>query len=125
MARRFEGIRVGDQLLQRGSVGAFNRLYPDIYWIVTDLWFDPVRGQHKRANGEMVAVQQIGPDGKGRGRKTPHTIRGLAANGFERATMDYADFCAQREAARQEGTVVNIRFGAVIRKRPKLPGGRL
>lgn len=102
MARRFENIAVGDQLMN-----AAWRAAP--YFIVTDLWFDPVRGHKKRASGEMVAVQQIGADGKPKGMKQGHTIRGLAAQGFVPADMDYAAWAAARHQGIADGVVVPIR----------------
>lgn len=109
MARRFEAIAVGDQLMNSAW-----RAAP--YFIVTDVWFDPVRGFKKRESGEMVAVRAIGSDGQLKGPKLGHTIRGLAAQGFVQADIDYISIAAARHQGIADGVVVPIR-----KPRPLLP----
>lgn len=114
--RRFDGIKPGDQLEQSR--------YGKSYWIVTDTWFDPVKGQNNPQQGDMVAIQQINHNtGNPRPSKTAHTIRGLASNGYTWASRDWMSFFRSRLAAHQEGTVVGIGHARTIRKRPKSPGG--
>jgi hypothetical protein len=90
------------------------------YYIVTDLWFDPVAGQDDPIAGEMVAISHINEAGIWR-RKQPHTKRGLASQGFHYADVDYIALCKARVAAGKEGAVVGIGYGNVIRRRPRLP----
>jgi len=126
MARRFDTIKVGDQLCERrGSEHLYHRL-PASFFLVTDLWFDPVRGQYRHASGEMVAIQRIGWDGSPRGPKYAHTIRGLAQAGYQIAEMDFQTLALLRVEAMREGTVIGISAGHRLRKqraglpRPKL-----
>lgn len=131
--RRFENIKVGDQLMRRyvskwtGSrngqkaEGSNETVW---YYIVTDLWFDPVRGNEKRDSGEMVAIQRLRENGEPVSHKEGHSIRGLAANSFQYADIDYIQFCKDRMEALKEGKVVGISHGRAIRRRPKLPSTR-
>lgn len=64
-------------------------------------WFDPVRGERDDTAGQMAAVRAI--TGSGRGPSLyPHTLRGLAQNGYWPATSDQSatirTWLAQREA---------------------------
>lgn len=136
-ALRFAGLQVGDQLMQthtlrawRGGKDDFSKPAPELsqtkwYYLVTDLWIDPVSGQDDPVAGQMAAIVRIDEDGYPHGRKWPHTLRGLASQGFHYADRDYIAFCRQREAATEAGSVVGIGLGQVIRRRPKTPGGRL
>ncbi len=87
MGVRSDEIEVGDQLVERSSGTAV---------VVTDLWFDPVRGQKRPAGGMMAAVQVIGPDGVPRAYKRAYT-RGQLAADFDRADRDI--MAARRAAA--------------------------
>jgi hypothetical protein len=112
MTGRFAHVMVGDQLeliVRGGGRGGV--------WLVTDLWFDPVRGQTKEARGHMVAVQRVNSStGEPVGSKFGYSRRGLAALGFRIADRDWAGFYKARFAAYQEGKVAPIRKP---RPRPK------
>lgn len=135
--RRFENIKVGDQLMrewiQQGwRGGRDDTKQPPVklssqtwYYIVTDLWFDPVKGDEKPRLGEMVAIQRLGQKGEPIGRKIGHSKTGLASNAYRYADMDYVKFCNDRLAAIEEGRVVGIGMGQIIRRRPKVSGGGL
>jgi len=135
-AVRFADIKVGDQLMKtyttKGSGGRDDphghsrELHQATwYYIVTDLWFDPVAGQENHVAGEMVAISLIRSDGKIRSRKEPHTKRGLASQAFHYADRDYITDCKTVVTAVKQGKIVGIGMGQVIRRRPKLPGHRL
>lgn len=125
---RFSDIKVGDQLVHEYAVKS-QTLGPDgwsemrpshkqtNYCIVTDLWFDPVRGQKSYAAGQMAAVSWIRPDGSVDKRKRGHSLRGLASNGYRYAEIDYINLCKARISSEK---VVGIGFGNVIRRRPKV-----
>lgn len=53
--------------------------------ICTDRWFDPVAGQDDPVAGEMAAVRAITNRGVAP-RKWPHTLRGLAMQGYSPTT---------------------------------------
>ncbi len=122
-ALRFANVKVGDQLVLPPSNDWYSRI-PEHY-VVTDLWFDPVAGQEDELKGRMVAIRLIGDDGSPYGHKRSHTIRGLASQRYRYADIDFIAQGKAFVAALEEGTVVGIGKGAVIRARPKLPGGRL
>lgn len=134
--RRFENIKVGDQLVRTTEVKGWRGGKDDFkgpptplskttwYYLVTDLWFDPVRGHDNRESGEMVAIQRIRETGEPWGGKQGHSIRGLASNGFQYADMDYVQFCRDRIESMIDGAVVGIGLGHKIRRRPKLPSAR-
>lgn len=130
-AGRFSEVKVGDQLMQRviSRWGTYEK-NPDAandpamvehvkdcgfaYAIVTDLWFDPVKGETDPISGQMVAIRHL-RQGREFGSKNPHTIRGLASNGWQYADRDeIAHWEAVREA-HAAGLVVGIRQGAVLR----------
>ena len=123
-ARRFAAIRVGDQL-QRA-----HKTYDDKvavwYYVVSDLWFDPVAGQDDDTAGRMVAIQMIDPPtGNPMSKKDGHTVRGLASQGFQYATLDFMTHAKVVTAAKADGTVVvGIGLGHVIRRRPKVRGSK-
>lgn len=103
---KFANIKVGDQLKAARAV------YTG-YFMVTDTWFDPVKGQRDPAAGEMVAVQRISQTGELVGSKWPHSKRGLASQGYDYLGFDYM---AQRRAVyagERTGVVVSIRRGNV------------
>lgn len=125
-ALRFGAIKVGDQLMK-----AWDGMYEGgqkvvWYYLVSDLWFDPVAGQHVPLAGSMVAIQSIDyRTGEPRDRKEAHTIRGLASQGFHYANIDFIAHTAARNAGMLAGDVVSIAKGKVIRARPKLAGRHL
>lgn len=123
-ALRFAEIAVGDQVM---------RTWPSLldhgisvwYYVVTDLWFDPVAGQSDETAGRMVAIQRLDTrTGEPNYRKEPHTIRGLASQGFRCADIDYSAHVRAARQAAVDGKVIGIGRGEVIRRRPKLPGAR-
>ena len=135
-AVRFANIKVGDQLIKtytekgwcrgddpHGPSREFSQ--QTWYYIVTDLWFDPVAGQDNHVAGEKVAIARIKADGSIHTGKEPHTKRGLASAGFHYADRDYIAERKTVRAAIEEGKVVGIGMGQIIRRRPKLPGGGL
>lgn len=93
------------------------------YAVVTDRWFDPVRGFHDRARGDMVAIRWLDQRGEPVGSKWGHTVRGLASQGWRYASMDYQGMAKARLDAMRDGVVVGIGKARVIRARPKVPGG--
>lgn len=136
-AGRFAEIKVGDQIMQRvvsrwDTVALDDRAANDAAWIkherdhgfsyaiVTDLWFDPVKGETDPVAGQMVAVQHL-RQGKPVMSKRAHTVRGLASNGFVYADRDEIAHWEAVRAAHEAGQVVGISLGRVIRKRPKNP----
>lgn len=119
-ALRFAGLIIGDQLMEKAR-GDWGRKFPT-FWLVTDLWFDPVAGQRDGTAGRMVAVIRIDQHGELVGEKYRHTLRGLASQGFHYAKHDRIAECKARLAAMKDGSVVGIGLG---RARPKLPGRRL
>lgn len=140
-ALRFANIQVGDQLMRR-EVSRWSTYAKDpnaandpaiiqhekdsgySYAVVTDLWFDPVKGETDPISGQMVAIRWL-RQGKEVGSKQPHTRRGLAMQGYHFADRDeIAHWDAVRKAI-ADGDVVGIGRGKAIRKRPKVPGGGL
>lgn len=113
--RRFEEVKVGDQLVLPPAPD-WHRGVP-WYFVVTDVWFDPVAGQDNPQSGEMVGVQRLGPAGDPVGSKASHSIRGLASQRYRYAEIDYVALCRTRTKAMEDGTVVGIGRGAAIRKR--------
>lgn len=123
-ALRFAEIAVGDQLM-RTWPGFLDQGISVWYYVVTDLWFDPVAGQSDETAGRMVAIQRLDPrTGEPNYRKEPHTIRGLASQGFRYADLDYAAHVKAARQAAVEGKVIGIGRGIVIRRRPKVPSSR-
>ena len=124
-AVRFAEIKVGDQLMRRwkGYVGEASTVW---YYIVTDLWFDPVAGQEDATAGRMVAIRVICPSiGEPREPKAGHTLRGLASQGFQYADIDFATLAKAKVEARLAGDVIGIGHAQTIRRRPKVPGRSL
>lgn len=119
-ALKFGSVKVGDQLVKTYQ----KERKSSIYYLVTDLWFDPVLGQEDELKGSMVGYAQIKLDGSA-GRKSSTTIRGLASQQFDYADIDYIALCEARKGELESGKVVEIGRGKVIRKRPKNPGHRL
>lgn len=124
-ALRFGPIKVGDQVMRRWG----NLISPGSsvwHYIVSDLWFDPVAGQRDDTAGRMVALQRINPrTGEIETRKEPHTIRGLASQGFQFSGRDYIAETKARANAMATGEVTGIGMAHVIRRRPKIAGGLL
>jgi hypothetical protein len=123
-ALRFAEIAVGDQLM-RTWPGFLDHGISVWYYVVTDLWFDPVAGQSDDTAGRMVAIRRLDPrTGEPSHRKEPHTIRGLASQGFRYADLDYSAHVKAARQAAVEGKVIGIGRGLVIRRRPKVPSSR-
>lgn len=120
--RRFANLKVGDQIMQKGT-GFINGRPYKVYYVVTDIWFDPVRGQRDPVAGTMVGYCVLKEDGTPWQRKLSMPIRGLASQRFFPADIDYIDMAAKRAEAMADGKVVGIGKGHVIRRRPKIPGG--
>lgn len=124
---RFSEIDVGDQLVQcrsfSGTVltdGTVRRHAPTtIYAIVTDLWFDPVRGDENAWSGQMVGIRMLDARGETIGPKRAHSRSALASEGYHKADFDYIAWAKVRLEEVQTGKVVGIHAGHVIRKRPK------
>ena len=136
--RRFADLKVGDQLMQTSETHSLKRALSaneewvktayqssTAYFIVTDRWFDPVRGQDDPIAGQMVGYAQINARGGVSTHKSSMPIRGFASQRFEYADRDYIVWCKSRLEGMETGAVVGIGHGKVIRKRPKIPGGRL
>jgi hypothetical protein len=137
-ALRFAGLKVGEQLVQRTEisqtvrdVGADNDSYKQVPWragdaffLVTDLWFDPVAGQTDPVKGQMVGLVQIKAGGDLWSHKSSTTLRGLASQRYHYYKGDRIAECKLRLAAVKAGDVVGIGYGKTIRKRPRLPGDR-
>ena len=122
-AIRFADIKVNDQLMHRWT--SHDNKSVTWYYIVTDLWFDPVAGQKDETAGRMVAVRMLDAQtGEPKQRKQSHTLRGLASQQFHYADIDFAAHCKAVFEAKADGGVVSIAFGHAIRRRPKIPGGR-
>lgn len=129
-ALRFAEIKVGDQLMVRyatkfqqgdGKGGWIDKTDPLKVWyyVVTDLFFDPVAGEHDDLAGRMVAIKRLDPrTGKPCQAKRSHTLRGLASNGYHYADIDFITQRALAIEATNEGRVINIAMGKIIRKRP-------
>lgn len=94
MAKKFQDIRVGNQLeLPRGSVryAASGSHDPNTVYrvaIVTDIWFDPVDA--KRYVG-LAYVRRDDSYGKPTEKRT---LTGLARTGWRKAQKDWISFCA-------------------------------
>lgn len=101
---KFAAVKVGDRLKAKRSINIG-------YYVVTDTWFDPVKGQRDPGAGEMVAVQRIGPTGELTGSKWPHSKRGLASQGYEYLGFDYMAQRKATTAGEAAGVVVSIRRG--------------
>jgi hypothetical protein len=119
--KRFKNLKVGDQLMQKPKEH-WHRGLPR-YIIITDMWFDPVAGQHDPVAGQMVGYCPIKQDGEIHPEKSSTTIRGLASQQYHYADIDYITHCKSRCDAIDKGSVVGIGYGNVLRRRPKTPGG--
>lgn len=117
--RRFADVAVGDYLIKERKYRLGERLVRSMeYSIVTDLWFDPVKGEEDRQKGDMVAIATIT-----RGRtfgKQAHTLRGLASNGWKYFGGDPFDLHDTLVEAVKSERVVGIGQAHIIRKRPKI-----
>lgn len=133
-ALRFAEIKVGGQLMvsyaseyqtSDGAGGYKTCKNPRSvwYWVVTDLFFDPVAGEYDETAGRMVAIKRLCPHtGEPIQGKRSHSIRGLASNGYHYADVDFMALMAARLQGKATGDVVEIGRGHVIRRRPKVPG---
>lgn len=122
-ALRFAELKVGDQLMKRPYGGDYGR--HSTYYLVTDLWFDPVAGQHDETAGRMVGLVRLGTDGEPHGTKSSTTLRGLASQQYHYSSIDYSAICKAKVEAVAAGELVGIGYGRVIRQRPKTPGHHL
>jgi len=120
-ALRFADLKVGDQLLKVYSDPIDTEQKRTWYYLVTDLWFDPVAGQEDETAGRMVGIAHIDPrTGEPRSRKEATTLRGLASQGYRYSDLDFMTLRKTTIAAAIEGKVVGIGRGHVIRRRPKI-----
>lgn len=122
-ALRFAALKIGDQIYRPPQKDWYRKI--PIYYVVTDLWFDPVEGQDDPIAGQMVGFAHICEDGTVGGRKTSTTIRGLASQQYHYADVDYISIARTRLEAAQNGSIVGIGHGRTIRARPKVPGRNL
>lgn len=122
-ALRFAEIKVGDQLMRKPTESWWRGIA--MYFVVSDIWFDPVAGQDDPIRGQMIGVQQLDENGEPRKHKSAYPVRGLASQQFHYADMDYIAHCKARASAKVDGAVVSIQMGDVIRRRPKIPGSSL
>lgn len=136
-ALRFANLRVGDVLMRkvhwtetRAAPGqtimpvANSNHIEEIktaqgFAICEHRWTDPVRGEHDPVAGQLVAVRWITARGLAPSL-TPHTIRGLASQGYHPMTDDQArhvlDWLAQRDAinARHEAGEITVAEARMI-----------
>jgi hypothetical protein len=121
-ALRFAGLKVGDQLKSTWFEGTASIGRSEHYWVVTDLWFDPVKGEKHEVAGQMVAIRHLDPrTGEPIFGKQAHTLRGLASQGFHYADVDFPALVRARNEGVRQGAVIGIGMGNVIRRRPKIP----
>ena len=120
-AVRFAAIKVGDQLMRRWKT--YDGKTTVWYYVVTDLWFDPVAGQRDETAGRMVAIRSIDSrTGEPRSHKERHTVRGLALQGFVYSEIDFPALMKARNEAAAQGVVIGIGQAHIIRRRPKIKG---
>lgn len=78
----WKGIRPGDRLY---------RVHPDHAYqgrvVVTDLWYDPVRGQDSRHRGCMVGLREADEAWEPVGRKWGYPAATVAGRGYLRAEV--------------------------------------
>jgi hypothetical protein len=106
-ALKFGNVAVGDQLMVTSHDAWRNGRPHTVYYIVTDLWFDPVKGQEDAVAGQMVGYSQIANNGV-LTHKSATTVRGLASQQFQVADIDYLGMCLARAEAYKDGLVVGI-----------------
>lgn len=111
-ALKFGGVRVGDQLMRKPR-GDWLRPFVE-YFVVTDRWFDPVKGQEDPIKGEMVGLARISASGA-LSAKEATTVRGLASQQFDYADQDFLSMAKTRSEQLKSGGVIGI--GQVKRKR--------
>lgn len=104
-ALKFGGVKVGDQLMRRPRGDWLEKFTS--YFIVTDRWFDPVKGDVDPIKGEMVGYSRISPKGT-LCRKEATTVRGLATQQFEYADQDFLAMAKNRLKQLESGGVVGI-----------------
>lgn len=128
-ALKFAEVQVGDQVMQASSLD-WPGMPPEWqrknvrYYLITDMWSDPVAGQYDPVKGQMIGLARIREDGSLE-PKTSTTIRGLASQQYDYADVDYLALCAARAEGMQSGAVIGIGAAWAIRERPKLPRGGL
>ena len=118
-ALKFADIKVGDQIMLKPN-NAWYRKIP-LYYVVTDIWFDPVAGQNDQLKGQMIGYAQISSDGS-LTKKSSTPIRGLASQQFDYADIDYLSIANARNNALRDGKIVGIGYAKTIRARPKISG---
>ncbi|MFL6864051.1 MAG: hypothetical protein ACJ8DZ_13740 [Allosphingosinicella sp.] len=105
-ALRFGDLQAGAILIHRGKIVSEHRVkHPDhianedwrteiqhyaSFQVVLFRWFDPVAGQEDRLKGEMAGVVPVTNMGQ-QSHATPHTLRGLATQGYTYASPDQAE----------------------------------
>lgn len=97
-AGRFSNVAVGDQIMRSNEYNTVARKHFS-YYIVTDLWFDPVLGQYDPVKGQMIGYSKIDPTGTVCERKTSTTVRGLASQRFQYADVDFISLCQAKASA--------------------------
>lgn len=90
MADPWHNIQKGD----RFYLASWNRqehVYAPLWYEVTDLWFDPVRGQYSKWRGYLVAVRLMG-----RGDKCTYCASTIAGKGY--VSVEKAEAQANEDA---------------------------
>ena len=85
-ALKFGNVQVGDQLVRAHSRPASisPRYNMPVHYLVTDRWFDPVKGEDDPIKGQMVGLAQIDERGVP-GTRSARTVRGLGRQTYEYA----------------------------------------
>lgn len=86
--------------------------------VVEDRWFDPCAGQDDPIAGEMASVRAITAGGPV-GSKWPHTLRGLASNGYHYATPEQAELVRAYLTGRED-VVARWRGGELTEEEARL-----
>lgn len=105
-AIRFAKIAVGDQIMKTTKN---HDPYPrtTLYYVVTDLWFDPVLGQVDNTAGQMVGYSRVLENGDIQSYKIKTTRRGLASQRFQPSDIDYITL---RNAMCESDNVIGINY---------------
>jgi len=117
--RRFANLEVGAVLIHRAKWRSEEHVRHDPvvanddhkliekisigFALVEDRWFDPVAGQRDRWAGEMAGLRYLTSHGRAPS-KTPHTLRGLAQQGYNYATAEHARLIVETVAERERIT---------------------
>lgn len=114
MAKAFQDIKVGDQLIMpfgrsywaRTSSGGLSEIDPRkpvMVVVVTHRWYDP------HDDKEYVGISTVKKDGSFRERPDyKHTLTGLAQQGYYLADKDYIGHAKAIETAKENKQVVSI-----------------